>query len=103
MANTNEENGLDIRATPTYDGFCLHVQALLGGVAESKGYNGTGVNGHNDLYRFVHAVSGSHAHGIGEIIHKAVRYMRKRNPEDLLKIAAWAYLCWKHHDLSDSL
>jgi len=37
-----------------------------------------------------------HAHALGEIVYKARRYAAKRNVEDVLKIAAWAYLIWKH-------
>lgn len=33
-------------------------------------------------------------HPLGEIIYKAVRYARKHDPEDLVKIAAWAKLLW---------
>jgi hypothetical protein len=32
-----------------------------------------------------------------EIVYKARRYGARRNDEDLLKIAAWAFLTWRHH------
>lgn len=34
-------------------------------------------------------------HPLGEIVFKAVRYSRQGNPEDLVKIAAWAKVVWE--------
>ena len=51
-------------------------------------------NGRNALYEFVrdHVGQSPHAHALGEIIYKAVRFARKGNIEDVQKIAAWAFL-----------
>ena len=81
----------------TFEGFTRDVKGLLADTAEGKGYNATGVDGYNQTYEFIQTATGDHGHAIGEIIYKALRYMRKRDPQDLLKIAAWAYLVFKHH------
>jgi hypothetical protein len=80
-----------------YDEFCQQVEGLLSVTAQGKGYNATGVDGQNAVYEFIYTTTGDHGHAIGEIMYKAIRYMRKRDPQDLLKIAAWAYLIFKHH------
>ena len=102
MTSIRNENEQGNREAPTYKRFCASVESLLGATAKDKNYNTTGLDGQNHLYTFVQQITGDDAHGIGEIIYKAVRYMAKRNPEDLLKIAAWAFLVWKHHDSSTS-
>ena len=81
----------------SYQKFCEQVEAILSVSAKSKGYTDTDANGPNDVYEFIYTATGDHGHPIGEIMYKALRYMKKRNPEDLLKIAAWAYLVFKHH------
>jgi len=80
----------------TFDQFVAHVRELLEPTASGKGYATTGVDGHNQLYQFVQSFAGPH-HALGEITYKAVRYERKRNLEDVAKIAAWAFLIYKHH------
>ncbi len=79
----------------TFDEFSNQVRALLEPTAKGKGYNTTGVDGHNDLYEFVQSMAGD-GHALGEIVYKAKRYAAKGNPEDVLKIAAWAFLILKH-------
>ena len=81
----------------TFAEFERRVQALLEPTAKGKGYNTTGVDGQNLLYEFVEDAVGGPGHGIGEAIYKVKRYAAKRNPEDLEKLAAWAFLLWKHH------
>ena len=83
-------------ADPTFDEFVAGVRGLMEPTAQSKGYNTTGIDGENALYGFVSQFAGPH-HALGEIVYKAVRYNAKGNPEDLLKIAAWAWLAYKHH------
>ena len=80
----------------TFEGFIAEVRALLEPTAAGKGYSTTGVDGQNALYEFVQEMAGA-GHALGEIVYKARRYSAKRNPEDLLKIAAWAWLAYKHH------
>ena len=79
----------------TYEQFTESVRALLEPTAQGKGYNTTGVNGTNELYQFVQGVAGD-GHALGEIIYKVKRYAAKGNPEDILKVAAWAFLVLKH-------
>lgn len=82
--------------TPTYEQFSKDVEALLNGTAAGKGYNPHGPDGVNPLYEFVQTMNGGHEHALGEIVYKARRYAAKGNPEDILKIAAWAFLIYKH-------
>lgn len=79
----------------TFDEFTRGVRALLEPTAQGKGYNTTGVDGQNDLYEFVQGISGN-GHAYGEIIYKVKRHAAKGNPEDMLKVAAWAFLVLKH-------
>ena len=74
----------------SFSQFVAGVGGLLNGKAEAKGYatNGSG----RALLDFVAEHAPGHA--IGEIIYKVVRWQRKGNAEDLLKVAAWAFLEW---------
>lgn len=80
----------------TWAVFQERTRALLEPTAASKGYSTTGIDGQNALYEFVQDMAGP-GHALGEIVYKARRYGAKRNPEDLEKIAAWAFLAWRHH------
>ena len=86
--------------TRSLKAFCEDVEAALTAAAESKGYNATGVDGENRVYAVIHGATGGHGHAIGEIVYKALRYARKRDPHDLVKLAAWAFLIFKHHEES---
>jgi len=79
----------------TFKDFVKEVQELLEGGAEKKGYNDTGVDGANELYQFLQNLSKNDSHALGEIIYKTVRYTNKKDPRDLAKIAAWAFLVWR--------
>lgn len=83
------------RAEPPFASFCEAVRVLLDETAAGKGYNQAGLAGPNPLYAFVSETAGGPGHALGEIIYKVRRYAARRNPEDLLKIAAWAYLVWR--------
>jgi hypothetical protein len=94
MVAKNEKN--------TFEWFCEHVQNRCEKEAKAKGYNVTGVEGKNELLQFVDsAIAPNHSHALGEIIYKTIRYKNKRNKDDLVKIAAWAYLLWKHDETGD--
>ena len=86
------------RMTRTYQEFTAAVEELLSSSASIKGYSTAGADGRNELYEFIQTMSGGHQHALGEIVYKAKRYAAKGNSEDVLKIAAWAYLVWKHHE-----
>ncbi len=77
-----------------FPAFCEAVRKLLAETAASKGYNQTGLDGPNPLYQFVSETVGGPGHALGEMIFKIRRYAARRDPEDLVKIAAWAYLVW---------
>ena len=81
----------------TFQQFTEQVAALLDGTAAGKGYSKTGVDGPNQLYEFVQTMVEGHDHALGEIVYKAKRFSAKGNEEDILKIAAWAWLIWKHN------
>ena len=81
----------------TFQQFMSAVEALLSGTAEGKGYNGSGPDGENELYRFVRDMTGGDHHACGEIIYKVKRFEAKGNIEDILKAAAWAFLVCKHY------
>lgn len=70
--------------------FVEAVHEVLSGKAIDKGY-ADGPDGPNPLFEMTGA-----DHAMGEIVYKAVRYRAKQNPEELLKIAAWAFLVWRY-------
>jgi hypothetical protein len=69
------------------------ARELVEGKAIAKGYNEGGTE-KNDLMEFTNKFFPGHAGG--EIVYKAIRYGRKKDKADLLKIAAWAYLLWRY-------
>ena len=71
------------------------MRALLDEEAAGKGYHQGGLTGPNPTYDFVAETAGGPGHPLGEIIHKVRRYAARRDPADLVKIAAWAYLVWR--------
>jgi hypothetical protein len=101
---SNEEDFFDKAARdaagvrgPNFDDFAKAIRALLDGAAAQKSYNKTGVDGPNDLFDFVEQIAGD-GHALGEIVYKVKRYHARKNPEDILKIAAWAFLIWRKHN-----
>jgi hypothetical protein len=82
---------------PTFEDFMTEVRASMEPKANAKGYNATGVDGENRLYEYVQGMNEGHGHALGEIVYKARRYAAKKNLEDIIKIAAWAFLVYKHH------
>jgi hypothetical protein len=85
------------RAPRTFRAFAHQVEQLLGGAAGKKGYNVGGADAKNPLYEFVLGTTGDHGHAMGECIYKIVRYQKRRNPEDVLKAAAWLFLIYRYH------
>ena len=63
------------------------VDALLDRVGKGKGYDGPA----GQLFSFCKDLP----HPLGEIVYKVMRYHRKGDPEDLVKIAGWAKLIWQ--------
>lgn len=71
------------------DKFLKRAAHLLDDEGGDKGYRTNG----RELSDFV-----AHfdlTHGLGEIVYKAVRFRRRGNPDDLAKIAVWAFLEWR--------
>lgn len=81
-----------------FERFCAEVKTLLTGAAAAKGYNSAGVDGPNEVYAFVRRATAGDAHALGEIIYKVLRYERRQDVQDVVKIAAWAYLVYHHHE-----
>ena len=79
----------------TFNKFMGGVNEVLSGKAQDKGY-AEGPDGPNPLFEMT-----GDMHATGEIIYKAVRYRAKKNPEELLKIAAWAFLIWRHMEANN--
>ena len=77
-----------------FTAFCEAVRDLLDETAAAKGYSHTGLTGPNPMYEFVAETAGGPGHALGELIYKVRRYAARRDPEDLVKIAAGAYLVW---------
>ncbi len=80
---------------PPFEAFCDAVRDLLDQQAATKGYQQTGLTGPNPLYALVSDMAGGPGHACGEIAYKTIRYAKRRDPNDLLKIAAWSYLIWR--------
>jgi len=78
--------------------FTGKVKSLLEGQASDKGYSQGGADGRNELYEFIqkHVGANPHAHALGEVIYKVVRFAARGNPEDLEKAAAWLFLIRRH-------
>lgn len=82
-----------------FDEFLQIVRDAVEKNAKEKGYNETGISGKNELYEFINGTVGPNdAHALGEIIYKAIRFSKKRDKADLVKIAAWAYLIYNFGD-----
>jgi hypothetical protein len=82
--------------------FNAQVVSALNGKAESKGYSAGGDSGGRPMLDAVALIAGEGTHPAGEIAYKLARYKAKRNPEDLVKVAAWAFLMWDQHNRSES-
>jgi hypothetical protein len=80
-------------AHDSFDDFMDGARELIDAKAKAKGYN-EGGDDRNDLMEFTNRFFPGHAGG--EIVYKAIRYGRKKDKTDLLKIAAWAYLLWRY-------
>ena len=78
--------------------FFANVRASLEAHAELKGYNDTGADGRNILFEFTTKYGISNGHAMGEIIYKAVEYIKNPRKVLLEKIAGWAFMAWKHNE-----
>ena len=80
---------------PSFLSFCEAVRDLLDETAADKGYQRTGLSGPNPLYALVNEIANGPGHALGEIVYKAIRYSKRRDPSDLAKSSAWAFLIWR--------
>ena len=104
MLNTKNANEPSSgHAAPTFDEFMAEVSALLNNGAQDKNYSSNGPDGENTLYRAVQAMTDGHGHACGEIVYKVQRFLspgrRGNDITDICKVAAWAFLVWRHHKL----
>lgn len=74
----------------SFQQFSQETLYILDSAAHGKGYavNGDG----REVLDFVDQHFKGHA--AGEVIYKVIRWMKKKDPTDLIKIAAWAFLMW---------
>jgi len=80
----------------TLEQFLKETAGVLGEEAGAKGYAGvSGAAAVEDsrLADFVADMELPHAEG--ELLYKLVRWHRKRNLVDLLKIVSWAFIIWR--------
>ncbi len=89
----------DVPFASAYTAFCARAGTLLNGRADEKGYAARGDG--RDLMDFIADRGLTHAEG--EIIYKVLRWHSRRNPEDLQKIAAWAFLEYDRHQRKSKL
>jgi len=82
-----------MRPSAQFEEFSEAAREQVEDKARRKGYNETGAEGRNLLFEFSRQFFPGHAEG--EIVYKLVRSREKKDPEDLVKVAAWAYLIWK--------
>ena len=80
----------------TFDEFTQAVHRKVAGDALAKGYNRGGPDSENELYRFIQDTVAGDGHPIGEVIYKMRRYAARRDPDDVIKAAAWCFLILKH-------
>lgn len=80
---------------PPFESFVAEIRQLFE-KSVNKGYGPQAPDAKNPLYEFMRTFF-SDDHALGEIVYKAIRYKNKRNPEDLVKIAGWAWLVFMHH------
>ncbi len=80
-----------------FDEFVAEMSCVLGSEARSKGYyqgrdcDWASKNPSFDFIRDYVDVD----HALGEIVYKVLRYKSQASKEDLIKIAAWAFLEWR--------
>lgn len=82
-----------------FGAFSAAVRDTIEGKALAKGY--ASEDDGSVLRKFVDQFFPGHA--LGEVVYKAVRYSRKGDPTDLIKIAAWAYLVWRGDPLEEEV
>lgn len=83
----------------SFQAFAQAVQESVEAHARRKNYLvGEGVEGGNPLLEFKKAIGIGTPHAVGEIIYKAVEYLRTPRRVLLEKIAGWAYCEWQSCD-----
>ena len=80
----------------TFAAFMEEVRASLEGHAERKGYSNGGADGVNPLAEFMVTIGAEPGHSVGEIIHKCVEHLKSPRDVNLVKIAAWAFIAYRH-------
>lgn len=82
----------------TFDGFMAAVKDSCEGHAKRKNYTTQGVDGDNQLLNVCTMLGIHDQHAIGEIIYKAVEYLKApHNTKKVLleKVAGWAFVLWR--------
>lgn len=71
--------------------FHKSLDEILLFAAKTKGYHGAATDGRK---LFDEAHTENYGHPIGEIKYKLRRFQSTRDPIDIVKVAAWAFLIW---------
>lgn len=77
------------------DDYVREIKEILLLAAKTKGYHGDETDGRL-MYDNIILLAGE-GHASGEIIYKIARYRRTKDPKDIAKIGAWAFLIWDKH------
>lgn len=82
----------------SFEQFVAAVKDSCEGHAQRKNYTSEGVDGDNQLLKVCVLLGIHDQHAIGEIIYKAVEYLKAPLPTKrilLEKIAGWAFVLWR--------
>lgn len=79
----------------TFEEFAKQVRESCEQQAKRKGYTDKDIDQENKLATITQLIGIQAQHGIGEIIYKAVEYIKAPREVLLVKIAGWAYILWR--------
>lgn len=82
----------------TFEEFSKQVRESCELHARRKGYTESDVDGPNRALQITSIAGISTAHGIGEIIYKALEYLKSPRELLLVKMAGWCYIIWREHE-----
>lgn len=84
----------------SFEAFSKEVKDSIENHAHRKNYlpEGQSVNEANPLQAFMLALGINTGHNIGELIYKAVEYVKHPRRVLMVKAAGWAYLEWRNCD-----
>ena len=84
----------------TFEEYAALVLDSCESQAKRKGYTDNDIGGDNKLAQVTAILGIGRAHGIGEIIYKAVEYLKNPREVLLIKISGWCFILWRDHNES---